>query len=77
MSASEVFSLVDGRKTPPALVAQCQDHLGHKYRRGMHNQMQVAQVSDLSRTLFEAYLRRNDDLIKNSVLFKSLNFPID
>ena len=35
MSASEVFLLVDGRKTPPAPVAQCQDHLGHKYRSGM------------------------------------------
>ena len=35
MSASAVFSLVDGRKTPPAQVRQCQDHLGHKYRSGM------------------------------------------
>ena len=26
--------LVEG-KTPPAQVAQCQDHLGHKYRSGM------------------------------------------
>ena len=35
MTASGVFSLVGGRKTPPAQVAQCQDHLGHKYRSGM------------------------------------------
>ena len=30
-----MFALVDGMKTPPAQVAQCQDHLGHKYRSGM------------------------------------------
>ena len=35
MNASGVFVLVDGRKTPPAQVAQCQDHLGHKYRNKM------------------------------------------
>ena len=28
-SASEVFALFDGRKTPPAQVAEGQDHLGH------------------------------------------------
>ena len=44
MTASGVFLLVGGRKnttsakptkTPPAQVAQCQGHLGHKYRSGM------------------------------------------
>ena len=35
MTASGVFSLVGGRKTPPVQVAQCQHHLGHKYRSGM------------------------------------------
>ena len=35
ISASGVFALVDERKTPPAQVAQCQDHLGHEYRIGM------------------------------------------
>ena len=34
--------------TPPAQVAQCQDHLGHKsIGAGCSNQMQVAQGQDL------------------------------
>ena len=30
-----VFLLIGGRETPPAQVAQCQDHLQHKYRSRM------------------------------------------
>ena len=45
MSASEVFSLVDGKNTTG--VAQCQDHLRHKCRSRCSNQMQLAQGHDL------------------------------
>ena len=53
MSAGRVSAPVDGRKTPPAQVAQCQDHLAldTSIGKGCSNQMQLAQGNHLNSDL--------------------------
>ena len=53
MSASSVYAPVDvEEQTPPAKVAQCQDHLGYNsIGAGSSNQMQLAQEHHLNANL--------------------------